>query len=291
MKRIVAALIAAVSLSACGPNADKPLNYIVAPTESDSLTYYYGLLEGAAYWREARTDTLMAGKDQRKHYLKGLRDGLDAVTELNDPYHRGLEQGLELATELFELHNKYGVKVDTELLYLSVEYALKNDSVADTSEARSEYARLLKKVMKQWTDKKKEDIRLSLAQEAAKLKMRRISDNLYMSVTTPGKGPVAKSGDIVFINADYRLPGGRDLGFPSSETLRVGSVTMPGVITEALSGMSCGETAVIATTAMSLFGERADAISLKPEDVVLVTLSIQNIENPDTLPGASNISL
>ncbi|MDE6717316.1 MAG: hypothetical protein K2J70_03900 [Muribaculaceae bacterium] len=284
MRKAIVSACAAVMLflSGCGQERLSPLGNLGQPSLSDSLVYYYGLAQGEEYFAEAREDTSMLSRRERERYLKGLKDGLRAVEEVNDTYNKGLEKGIRLALALYEYEARFGETFNRELLYQSIAYALEGDSIPDGMEVTAH----LRQVFDKLDFKKREEIvknmHLSLSAEAVRLKMKKLADDLYVTDANPGSGPLIRRGDYIFATLNYILESGRNLEMPSAQQLMVGGPTMSEVMDRVYTRMRKGGSAQYATTAFALFGDRAYQLQLKPEEVVLMSVEINNVINPDT---------
>ena len=275
-------MILGALLGSCGKQPPSPLGGLGKPSLADSLVYYYGLFEGAEYFAASKHDTTMLTTRERERYLKGLKDGLNAVEEVNDTYNRGLQKGVELALALYNYERVYGMTFDRSLLYQSIAYTLENDEVLLETPVEKQF----REVIKHLDLKKRKEIvanmHLALPAEAKRLKMKKLADDLYVSDANPGTGDSIRRGDIVFATLNYILESGRNLEMPASQTLKVGGPTMPEVMVRVYTRMKKGGSAQYATTADALFGRRCIQIGLQPEEVVLMSVEINNVENPDT---------
>ncbi len=283
MKRgFLGLLVAAILLTGCGKERPAPLGNLGQPSLSDSLIYYYGLLEGIEYLEAAQKDTVLSTSRERERYLKGMKDGLRAVEEVNDTYNRGLQTGVELALSLYGFNRMYGVDLNRDLLYQSIAYALEADSLPSKATVLKEYHSVLDKLDLKKRQAMVKDMHLSLPAEAKRLKMKKISDDLYVNDANKGEGDSIRKGDVVFATLNYILENGHNLEMPSSQQLTVGGPTMSDVMIRVYTRMKKGGSAQYATTAGALFGNRAYQLGLSPNEVILMSVEINNVENPDS---------
>lgn len=273
------AFLLTVALSGCSKSGESPINNLGVPSPSDSLIYFYGLTEGAEYWREASYDTIMGTEKHRRQYLKGLRDGLDAVAETSDIYNRGLREGIDLALSLYDYNRIYGVQLDRDLLYRSIAYALQNDSVTTLAEAAEGYRKVLEKMDLRKRREEVRETRLTLKAEATRLDYTKVTADLYAGKVVTGTGESIRLGDIVFFNVTYTLENGDNLQMPSPEQVRVGSGAMSEVMTDILLHLRKGGEGKFLTTANSLFGTRASGIGLNPGQVVKVSVQVTEVKH------------
>lgn len=291
MRRICGLLLVFFILTGCGKEKPSPLGNLGQPSLSDSLIYYYGLLEGGEYLKAAQKDTVLATSRERERYLKGLKDGLNAVAEVNDTYNRGLQNGVELALALYSYNRMYGIDLNRDLLYQSIAYALQSDTMPDEAKTLKEFHTIVDKLDFKKREAMVKDMHLSLPAEAKRLNMKKLSDNLYVTDANLGTGNLIRRGDIVFATLNYILESGRNLEMPSAQQLTVGGPTMSEVMIRVYTRMRKGGSAQYATTAGALFGDRAQQLGLPENEVILMSVEINNVENPDTVGKREMIAI
>lgn len=270
-------------LASCGEKEQPaPLGNLGQPSLSDSLIYYFGLLEGQEYLDAAAKDTVLLTRRERERYLKGLKDGLNAVAEINDTYNRGLQNGVELALALYDYNRKYGIDLNRSLLYQSIAYKLEGEGAPGIAETMEEFHRVVEKLDFKKREEMVKNMHLPLADEAKRLKMKRLSDDLYVTDANPGVGDSIRRGDLVFATLNYILESGRNLEMPSAQQLIVGGPTMPDVMIRVYTRMKKDGSAQYATTASALFGAQAYQLGLQPQEVVLMSVEINNVVDPDS---------
>ena len=70
MKKAIYTFIASsLLLAGCGKEKPAPLGNLGEPSLSDSLIYYYGLLEGESYLSDAQSDTTLLSYESRLRFL------------------------------------------------------------------------------------------------------------------------------------------------------------------------------------------------------------------------------
>ncbi|MDE5869208.1 MAG: hypothetical protein K2H18_03160 [Muribaculaceae bacterium] len=282
IKRIAAgAVLCIVLLTGCNGRQPAPLGELGKPSLSDSLIYYYGLLEGEKYMQAAEKDTVLKTRRERERYLKGLKDGLKAVAEINDTYNRGLQDGVNLALSLYEYNRIYGTDLNRELLYQSIAYALESGIEFNDSNLLKEFHSVVGRLDFKKRREMVENMHLSLVEEAKRLKMKKVSDDLYVNDANIGEGPLIRRGNLVFATLNYMLENGHNLEMPASQQLIVGGPTMSNVMIEVYTRMRSGGSAQYITTAGALFGQRAVQLQLQPDEVILMSVEINNVVDPD----------
>ncbi|MBD5207157.1 MAG: hypothetical protein HDS79_02650 [Bacteroidales bacterium] len=280
-----------IGTGGCTQSQKSPINNIGVPSPADSLLYFYGLTEGAEYWRKASIDTIMTSRHERDRYLKGLRDGLNAVAEVNDTYNRGLQEGINLALSLYAYNEIYDVKLDRDLLYQSIAYALLNDSVVTMAEAADGFRDVLERMNLRKRRKEVAEMHLTLKAEAARLDYKKVSEDLYAKDVRVGSGDSIRRGDIVFFNIEYTLEDGTNLLMPTPEQLRAGSPTMAPVISEILYSLRDGGSGYYLTTAYALFGDRYQTLELTRNQVILLNVQISEVKRVTSPEKAAELAI
>lgn len=290
-KYLLPLLLGASLLTGCRNAPPSPLGSLGKPSLSDSLIYYYGMIEGDKYLVAAMRDTTLATSREKERYLKGLKDGLNAVAEVNDTYNEGLQKGVELALSLYKYNRIYGIDLNRELLYQSIAYALQTDSLQDEGEILRNFHEVVARLDFKKRKEMVENMHLSLSEEAKRLGMKKISADLYVTDANIGTGPLIKRGDLVFATLNYIRENGYNLEMPATQQLMVGGPTMSEVMIEVYTRMRNGGSAQYATTADALFGDRSFQLGLSPADVVLMSVEINNVVDPDLSGKRSDIAL
>lgn len=278
------AALAALVLSACvPPGRGKQLSDFKDASAGDSMLYYYAQLRAHDYWEDAKTDTALRGVDQRREFLEGVRKGLSVVRDGKDDeaYNNGVSQGVRMAIKLLEFERQFNIDINDDVLIEGLTRGLA-DSTDDIPEmeCQSEFYRLLDEIKRQKREANKGKTQLSLIEEARERGMSKIQPNLYYRIDKRGEGPNAKDGDAIFVSVEYALDNGDDLGFPTPERLTVGAPGVPNVMNEAYSRLNKGMTATFATIAEAVFGTRSDIIGLRPDQVLIITITLNDIVPP-----------
>ena len=254
-------------------------------TTADSLLYYFGQLRAADYWQYAKSDSVLASRESRDEYLKGLRAGLDAA-RTGDAYNQGLYVGVQLAMNMKEFTDEYGVELNRKLVYNAIEDGLANDSAVNTVEANRMFRQVLEVLNTQKEAKDRETSIATLSEAAKAGKWQKISDTLYGGlVKAAGEGAVVKTGDMVGIEVEINDTDGREIDRRSMERTRVGQ-SFPGPITDAINTMKIGETRTFYTTAPAMFGRMMGRYNLKATQVLAFTVKLSAPAAPKTEEGA-----
>lgn len=279
----------ALALTSCDGGNGRELSDYKDASTGDSLLYYYMQLRALEYWERATSDTTLRSPQQRQRFLEGVEKGISLITD-DDNYNRGVRLGARLAYNLRDFEMKYGVDLDDGILLESLRNGLQDGKEIAPLENQSEFYRLLDKMKVILKDKQQQQALATLATEAKNRNLTKLSDNIYYKILRKGDGPMVKDGDIVNISIDYEQAGGENLGLPSPITITVGEEFVPIVMDRAYKMLNHGATAMFATTAHDLFGSRTPIMGLQDNDVVIVTLILNDIINPTDAnhPGSAN---
>ena len=277
---VMAAFPFVISSTSCERKSADDANALLADaSEADSLLYYFGKLRAREYWHAATNDTTLRNEEQRRLFLKGLRDGLDAMKEDLPAYNYGFNMGVKMARNIIDLESEYGVDMDKEILFNSIRNGVEHPQEdVDVHKLQDNFYSVLVNMRKEKLSHERKHAVQSLAELAAERKMAKVNDNLYYIITNPGEAPRVRRGDIIYVNVDYTTPSGDDLGMPSPERLTVGENGMPKVMTEAYSLLDDKGSGVFATSAGELFGDRSEMVNLKSDDIVLIHVTVKDVQ-------------
>lgn len=271
-------------LSSCGPEKGKNISEMGNISQTDSLMYYFGQMRAGEYWREALQDTTLKSQEARDAYLRGVQAGLDMVKAAKegdvaaDAYNQGVYMGVQLAMNLGEFEKEYSTKTDKKVLLQSFAYGLTSDTTVNVQDSQRAFYDLMNDFNARKDEQMKKEAAGILSKEAVNLKMARISDTLYGRVVNGNPaGADIKSGDKVQVKMTATKANGEELGIPMPDQLEVGTEYGLPIFTEALESMKVGETKEFATTANSIFGNRASQFNLKGSDVVIIKITAEKV--------------
>ena len=256
---------AALMLAACqgaSEKGGKSLADIPNATAADSLIYYFGQMRGAEYQREAERDTTLDTDQAKKAYVQGVQAGLNAAKANDEAYNRGLFLGMQMAMNMQQFKDEYDVQLNKKVFVESLSDAISADSVQDAREMQKEFYRIMGSFNEQKEKRDKEAADAALTQEAAKLKLAKISEVLYGEVTAKNDSAKIKTGDNVVMEIKLSNAGGKEIEAPLPSRGKVGALT----------ALKTGETGKFVTSAQALFGQRCQQIGMKPADAVVFTM-------------------
>lgn len=267
-----AALLMGSMLTACGgsdgSNAASSLN---DATEADSVLYYLGQVSAAEYWRAAERDTTLATSGARQAYLRGLRAGMNAVKGDDEHYNQGFERGIQMAMNMIEFEKTYNVKANAKIFAESLAAGLTNDS-AVSPEAQGQFYQVLGRLNAKKEAADREKAAENLRNYVKKVAMQQISPDLFGRVVEKGDTARLKKGDKVYMHIVARNIAGEELDVPFPSETEVGGRYSNALCGRAMETMSSGETKEFATTALALFGGRAERLGLTPDEVVILNI-------------------
>lgn len=272
-----AAILLLGAMTSCGGNDGKPLSDYPDATTGDSMLYNYGMMQAAEYEQLAVNDTNLRSPEQREAFLKGVRDGMAAIGD-NPAYNRGLRLGARMGVHLRRFEDRYEVDLNDEMLLSSLHYGLRDSVKINPSLAKKEFYRLLGGMRLKRRETLRATSRKSLIEEARSMNLAKISDELYYRIEKKGSGPYATPGDLIYIAVDYRYADGSDLGMPTPEMVKVGAPGTAAVMNQIYTRLNEGASAIFATTAQALFGSRTEILGVSPSDVVIIHITLNNIE-------------
>lgn len=267
----------ALPLISCHDNTGRELSEIRNADAADSVAYLFGRMKAHEYWQYATSDTVYRHRDQIDSYLEGVEDALHAVRDNDPAYNAGRRMGLRLANIMETMKVRYNLDIDKEMVLDGFQYGLRDDYDQDELQVQQDFYEILDrfKTKKEVSDRK--EALEAIRKEATLGHYSKISDNLYCRLQKPGEGPKAKRGQQIYAAVDYARINGDDIGIPSPDQMVVGSKGMPEVLITAFCQLSKGGRATFLTSALALFGRRADVMNLEPADPVVVTITLNDI--------------
>lgn len=275
-------------LSSCGPDMGKQLSDYKDATTADSMLYYYSRMQAYEYFKLAQNDTTLLHLDQREKYLEGVKDGIAAVRKGadNENYNLGLRRGARMMLRMLEIEETYGVHPDYEIMVESFTKGIM-DTAAHINQqlCQNKFFMLFDRMRAQEHEAQMERAAKSLIEEARRNNLAKIGPNLYYRIETKGKGEYAEYGDALQLSVKFRRSGGHPLVLPTTERMVVGAVGIPEVLNQAYTRLNKGSTGIFATTAESVFGSRSEIMGLNADDVLIITITLNEIDKPDGNPG------
>ena len=281
MKFKLACLIlpAVILFGACENDKGRELSDYNNASTGDSLLYYFLQLKALEYWNNAVRDTTLRSPEQREKFLRGVEKGISLVTD-DDNYNKGLRLGVRLANNLRDFEKKYEVDLNDEIMIASLRNGLAEGNDPPGMNEQREFYRLLDKMKNELKKRKRADADKALSEESAKRGMKAANEKLYYKYIRQGQGEYAKPGDLISIALDYENVNGDNLGLPSPITVTVGAEEVPKVMDAAYQMLNRGAIATFATTAYSLFGSRTGNMGLEDNDIVFVSMILNDIITP-----------
>lgn len=282
IKSILTLAAAGLMLAAC-QNQDRPVAdgaALKGASAADSLVYFFGQMRGAEYQRDAKKDSLMLSDDYQRAYIKGVQAGMNAIKD-DDAYNQGLFLGIQMARNFDQFQKDYNIKLDKKIFIESLMAAMANDSIGGAQDMQREFYRLMGQFNDEKAERDRAEARVNLDQEAKKLNLPKISDDLYGTITEKTEGAQFADGNPVELDIKLNATDGSEVRAPFPSKTKIGARNMPTPVTDALLKMKDGETGKFATTAQALFGQRCSQMRIEPSQVVIATIKAKTISEDD----------
>ena len=267
-------------VAACTPYRGKTLAEYPDADAGDSLLYLYAQIRANEYWELARNNPDLKETEERVNFIDGVRKGIEAMRLKgdNEAYNMGVTAGVKIADRVIEFEQRYGIELNDEILLASLTQGLE-DSTDEVPivEVQDEYYRIIAKLKNKRRIELTPKVRMQLLELARKLQLSKIKDNLFYRIEKKGVGPYPNPGDAMLISADYELPDGEVIGMPPTERIVLGSLGIPRVMDRAYSRLNKGSVGIFLTSADAVFGSRCHIMGVNPEDMLIITVTVNDI--------------
>lgn len=284
-KSILAIAATGLLLAACqgGVSSDnKGLGELKNASAADSLIYYFGQMEGSKFHKKAEKDTTFNNTQAKKAYIQGVQAGMNAAKNGNEAYNQGLFLGMQMAMNFQQFKEDYGIDLNKQLFMSSLSSAINADSLSDFQEMQREFYRLIGKFNEERDARDKAAAVETLTQEAQKMKLAKISDDVFGEVTVKTDSVALKAGDNVAFEMNVTDLNGKVINSPMPKKGKIGARNLVAPLNDMLSSLKSGESGKFITSARALFGARVNQMGLEPTQVMVVDLkaSIMPEDNP-----------
>lgn len=243
-------------------------------SQTDSLMYYLGQMNGADYLREANRDTIMKEASEKQAYLSGVRAGLSVLQEGNENYNKGVMMGVQMASQMMSFSEQMGVDINRNSYIGSLTNTVMADTMPNTTVAQTEFRKVMTNIESAKEARDKATSQESLKQVAEKAGLPKISDDLYGKVTNTTDGEALAEDQEVNVEATFTKEDGETINMPVSPKGKIGNKrNYPEILSAAILSLKSGETGEFMTSAHALLGQRVKQMNLEPTDVVKFTLT------------------
>ena len=243
-------------------------------SQTDSLMYYLGQMNGADYLRDAERDTTLKESAEKQAYLSGVKAGLNALKEGNEAYNKGVMLGMQMASQMMIFCEQMDVDINKSSYINSLSATVLADSMPDLSVAQTDFRKVMQNIENTKKAKDEAESRESIQKVAASSNLPKITDDLYGKPSDNVQGDSIVDGSEVNLVAKITKENGEDLNLPFPPKGKVGNNrNFPEVLSKAMETLKSGQTGEFITTAHALFGPRAMQMNLKPADVLKITLT------------------
>lgn len=286
IKSFIAVAAMALAFGACQNPDGQTADNFKGGSQADSLMYYFGQMRASEYQREASRDTTLATAEAKRAYVQGVQAGINAAKANDDAYNQGLFLGLQMAMNFQQFQKDYDIQLNKKVFLESLSAAVNADSLGDTREMQREFYRIMGQFNEEKTERDRAAAAANLSQEAKKLNLPKISDDLYGQVTGKTEGEALKDGDNVALEISLTGVKGNRIEAPLPSKAKIGARNLPTPLSDALQTLKNGETGKFATSAQALFGQRCSQLGLEPSDVVIAGIKATAIGADEKLDNA-----
>lgn len=254
-------------------NTNFTLSQISKPTDADSLMYYFGQLLALKYWDDAETDSVLRTDEGRKEYLAGVQDALKALNR-SEAYLQGLMDGADHAENIIAYSRNYGRDFNADIMMKSMRSTIYNENAPDLTEVRGEFYTIRNRMETMRDAREESQATAALEAAAEKMGMTKVSNDLWKKVMVEGAGAAVVRGSHVQVAIQLTTLSGHQIPITLPNEVRVGARLVSTVFTDAFLSMKYGERCEFLTTALALFGSHSRQMGLKPNEVIVITMSI-----------------
>ena len=277
---IFAGMAAAVAMTSCnGGGNGKPIEEMQNMTVLDSLSYYYGMLNGTTFWQQTKMDTTLATPAAKEAYKKGLQA---AFGNNDDAYNAGLAAGLQIVRSLGQFKQIYGEELNPKVMLTGMQYAMRSDTTVNAQATQATFQQLNMRYDAELRKKEAEEGKKALEAYAKKNDMTAADSVCYVKIVKPGEGEVIPEGTKVEGNLEVSTESGASAGSPARSSFVIGRTydsTSP--VTAFMKNLKVGEQATLALTAADMYGQSVRRMGLKGSDIVIVKIKVDKIVEPE----------
>lgn len=257
-------------------------------SQTDSLMYYLGQMNGSDYLRDAARDTALNETSQKQAFLSGLKAGMNALKDGDEAYNKGVMQGMTMASQIMGFCEQMGVEINKSAYISSISNTILADSMPNLNEVQSEFRKVMQNIEENKRQKDEAESRESIKKVAETSGLPKITDDLYGKPTDKVQGDSIKKGDDVTLVAVITKENGETVNLPLPPKGEIGNKrNFPDILSDALETLKSGQTGEFLTTAHALVGPRAMQFNLQPADVLKLKLTptlAPKEENKDKAP-------
>ena len=250
-------------------------------SRADSLMYYLGKMRAADYVREAQRDTTMDNAEAKRAYVQGMQAGMTGVRADDEAYNKGFMQGIQMAMNMKDFTDNYGLKLNPQVFIQSLNAGLSADSLPPSREIQQDFRKVMNQISDEKEEKDKAASRETLSQEAGKLGLPKINDDLYGKTIATSDGEQLKKGDDVTFQLKVTKADGAPVNGPSPSKGKIGARNLPEPLNDALETLKSGEEGEFTTSAHAYYGQRCKQVGLTPTDLVKFTVKAEIVKEED----------
>lgn len=264
-------------LASCGggvPEA-KSIEDVAPKTGNDSLSYYYGQMAAMQYQQMAAQDSALKTEAGKKAFLEGYAKTIAAAEGKDEAYISGMLMALQMQIQKKQIKKELDFDINTTLAGQALAFALKNDSVSNSTNGMNYVNNKLMQLQKVKTDKSSAEAAKKLSALGSK-GFKNVGKNIAARTVTPGTGAQVKVADRLKVHIRATDVEGKNLNVPMPSEIEVGQTFGPdSPLTEAIKTMKIGETSAFAIPAAAIFNGGQSQFGLGDTDLVVFEVKIE----------------
>ncbi len=246
----------------------------------DSISFYFGEIQGVGYWQQAQMDSTLAGEKGKETYQKGLLEALQLLG--TDPaYNQGVMTGVQVAMSMQQFKMQYGEELNKKLVMEGIRTSMRSNTSSMGEEISNSFNVLLTDFEARRASRIDKALRKSLDEFLASHKEFKKYGNkkIYTNVITPGTGAKVSMGDVLDVDMTMSTVAGTSREIVNTDELRVGqSFPANSPIGEVISEMKVGEEIEILAASNEAIGPNMAQYDVKETELVLVKIKLKGIK-------------
>ena len=263
----------------------KSMKEAAPTTQTDSLSYDFGLMATQMYQQMAQQDSSLKTDAGKAEFLKAVAEGLKMAEGKSEAYFNGLVAGIQMAMQNRQIKESYDLNMNPTMMLSAFAYGIDNDSILKNNDAMQYIQRTMQSI-----EKKKQDQEIAAAKkQMASLKGKGFTDagaDVMVKTVKPGTGNVLAAGDKVKVKMTVSTVKGKKLDLPMPETVVVGQTFGGTPLDGVFSKMKVGETAQVALPSSSMVPGRQKQLGIEGTDAIIFDITVVSSEGKVEQKGA-----
>lgn len=243
----------------------------------DSISFYFGEMQGVGYWQQAQMDSTLAGDKNKEAYQKGLLDAMQLIG--TDPvYNQGVMTGIQVAMSMQQFKMEYGEDLNKKLVIEGMRAALRSNTSSSGEAISNSFNVLLTNFEAERANKIDKALKKSTEEFLASHKnfKRYKNSKIYTNVINPGTGEAVSMGDVLDVDMTMSTVTDTPNQIVNTNDLRVGQSFPPNKsIGLVISELKVGDEIEILASAEEVLGQNKNQYDVKDTDLVLVKIKVK----------------